>query len=599
MRTSQTALAVTILWTVFFAFSAAPGMAGEPAQSGTPVASLRIGPAGVDWLPHVDYDRLVLTVSGPGDFLIYRDFTAGQAPTFSPIDAKGDRLSDGVYAYELRVVPNLSREVRESLAKARETGDDSAVEELRKNGKLQEKTLVQSGYLSVRGGSFIDPASLQRASSKKPASKPPLGGITAKDVVQNDNLIVTGTACIGNNCTTGNGGLPLRLKDIFTQIYFEDVNDGFSFSRDWVLQANDFLGGSDHFFVADVDAGTTPFSIEGNTPNNALYVRNNGNLGLGTSTPAVRLDVKASSSGAATERLQNSSSTGYSGTEYLDNAGNVDLFFGLDNANANTRFNSINNFPIAILTNSTERMRVTSNGKIGIGTASPTEKLHVFENADVNTVLTVENPNTGLSAAGAFRAKSDSATVSFQAHGSGRTLSRFGQPLASWAEFLQVTGNGLILGTLADKPLILGTNSVNRIQVTASGDVGIGTTAPSSKLHVNGDIRVSGGSFIDDGVTLNAPDYVFEPSYSLMPLAQLREFVSREKHLPNVPTAADIKKQGLDLSKFQMRLLEKVEELALYTLAQEEHVRSLSDENQELKARLDALEKALASTEPR
>ena len=59
--------------------------------------------------------------------------------------------------------------------------------------------------------------------------------------------------------------------------------------------------------------------------------------------------------------------------------------------------------------------------------------------------------------------------------------------------------------------------------------IGIGTTTPASKLHVNGDIRVSGGSFIDDGVTLNAPDYVFEPSYKLMPLEELREFVTQEK----------------------------------------------------------------------
>ena len=66
-----------------------------------------------------------------------------------------------------------------------------------------------------------------------------------------------------------------------------------------------------------------------------------------------------------------------------------------------------------------------------------------------------------------------------------------------------------------------------------------------------------------------------------------------------MPAAADIKKEGLNLSQFQMRLLEKVEELALYTLKQEENLQSLRDENRELKARLEALEKAQAPTEPR
>jgi hypothetical protein len=262
---------------------------------------------------------------------------------------------------------------------------------------------------------------------------------------------------------------------------------------------------------------------------------------------------------------------------------------------------------------------VSSAGDVGIGTSTPTARLDVLSNgsssttarfrnpnasADVFTVLSLENANSGVNGASSLQLTSNSSFANIQAHGSGRTISRFGQPLASWVEIAVAgTSNGLIVGTTADKPLILGTNNADRLHIMSTGDIGIGTTTPASKLHVNGgDIRVSGGSFIDDGVTLNAPDFVFEPSYKLMPLQELRAFVSQEKHLPNVPNAREVKEQGLNLSQFQMRLLEKLEELTLYTLTQDERLSTqqqellrLQDQNAKLQARIAALEGAAPS----
>lgn len=128
---------------------------------------------------------------------------------------------------------------------------------------------------------------------------------------------------------------------------------------------------------------------------------------------------------------------------------------------------------------------VAGDGLVGIGTDGPTEKLHLFENADTGTRILIENPNTGLSASSAFTARSNSAVGDFKAHGSGRTaLSRFGQTMAGWGELAMYEGNGLAVGTANNKPLILGTNDVNRVQITATGNVGIGTTVPGAKLDI-------------------------------------------------------------------------------------------------------------------
>ena len=102
-------------------------------------------------------------------------------------------------------------------------------------------------------------------------------------------------------------------------------------------------------------------------------------------------------------------------------------------------------------------------------------------------------------------------------------------------------------------------------------------------VQARGDVRISNGNFIDDGSQLSVPDYVFEEDYPLMPLDELATFIEQEKHLPGVPSETEIRRDGLNLSEFHMHLLEKVEELTLYTLAQQEQIDALE-------ARLAALE---------
>jgi len=109
------------------------------------------------------------------------------------------------------------------------------------------------------------------------------------------------------------------------------------------------------------------------------------------------------------------------------------------------------------------------------------------------------------------------------------------------------------------------------------GMVGIGVT-PNYKLDVAGTIRAC-----EVKVNLeNGCDFVFEQDYNLMSISDLDNFVTENKHLPEIAPAKKMEAEGLNLSEMNIKLLQKIEELTLYTIAQQKEIEVLKKQNAEI-----------------
>jgi len=98
-------------------------------------------------------------------------------------------------------------------------------------------------------------------------------------------------------------------------------------------------------------------------------------------------------------------------------------------------------------------------------------------------------------------------------------------------------------------------------------------------------------------VNLNVPDYVFEDDYELMPLQELRSFIDENGHLPGIAPAHEVREEGLDLAGSQMGLLQKVEELTLYTLQQQDQIQQQRERIAYLEAQQDRITQLEAQQE--
>ncbi|MFL9483217.1 hypothetical protein ACI6Q2_10615 [Chitinophagaceae bacterium LWZ2-11] len=301
-----------------------------------------------------------------------------------------------------------------------------------------------------------------------------------------------------------------------------------------------------------------------------MIITDNGYVGIGTTTPAFPLDVTGlvalgganldPASGVSLSALQNSGKcligwnrTGGSGEiDFISErgGGGVGGFNFYDYSNTGT---------LAHL------MALTGAGNVGIGTTSPGSKLHVTSGgiSESNVVIKVggisETPNsyTGLLLGGA-----------------GNADYRFKGGIVFVPDGTSY-GNGSLRFLVNNTPGE-GNASLTDAQmcISSSGNVGIGigTSSPTEKLSVNGNIRSKKITVTQQ----NWPDYVFDSSYTLAPLSRVEQFIKDNKHLPDVPSAKEVADKGLDLGDNQAVLLKKIEELTLYMIEMKKENRRMN-----------------------
>ncbi len=198
-------------------------------------------------------------------------------------------------------------------------------------------------------------------------NKDPMTQVFAEDV------IVQGSIGVGMDVPGGYsfGFSTIAMLENNLRIRFDDTSNSASFpDNDWEITINDSgNGGQNYFRVNDITQGSSPFTIRGGAGSHALYVSNSGgNVGLGTDSPAVELQVTDGDS--PTLRLEQNGTNGWT-PQTWDVAGNETNFFVRDVTNGSK-------LPFKIKPGAPDNaIFVAANGNIGLGTANPQHRLEV------------------------------------------------------------------------------------------------------------------------------------------------------------------------------------------------------------------------------
>jgi len=301
-----------------------------------------------------------------------------------------------------------------------------------------------------------------------------------------------------------------------------------------------------------------------------LNINNNGYVGIGTANPSGVLDIWRPASNGIVTRI---------GTNF-DSGQALDI-----KAIQSSSGNGYYSFDASASVGGWQKI-IIPVGNVGIGTTSPPYKLSV-KSAYSALYLETTNSTTGLPLADFYD--------------TGRSVETI---ISSTDE----TTSGTYMASYSNTPLMFGTNAVSsptaKMIILPNGNVAIGSSDPKGyKLAVNGAIHTQEVKVDMTGWN----DYVFDKTYPLKSLSLVKSYIDENHHLPEIPSEAEVIKNGVNIGEMLKLQIKKIEELTLYVIDKDKQLAEqnikLSDQQQsiksqqaqidELKAQLKAIVKSL------
>ncbi|MEO8886661.1 MAG: hypothetical protein ABI367_11400 [Mucilaginibacter sp.] len=379
-------------------------------------------------------------------------------------------------------------------------------------------------------------------------------------------------------------------------------------------------------------------------PTGPIYY-NGGNVGIGTTSPNSKLTVDVNLGNIGTGLEINNSATNNTagrGSQLLftgsGNANLANILVGTATASNNTGYLALQTSNAGTLSTS---MFLDKSGNVGIGTTSLASQLEVFSGSNIPTVhakntlasgfsgtllygQSVQGNSTAYDLMGLYN---NSSTLQYQVRGDGQvymagnvgigvtapqaklnlisandftvndilfTIDGIGQRRNGisnqYSSYAGGVNNNKMSFLVSDAGI---TSQTTVMTLQGDGNVGIGTISPDEKLTVNGIIHSTEVKVTNSVPT---PDYVFEPDYKLEDLSEIKAYVDKNHHLPEIPSADQMEKEGISLGDMNMKLLKKVEELTLYVIDQNKQLQGQQKVNQSLQKQINRLNNRLKTS---
>jgi hypothetical protein len=246
-----------------------------------------------------------------------------------------------------------------------------------------------------------------------------------------------------------------------------------------------------------------------------IFNNNAGNVGIGTNSPATKLTI-----------LTDINTAGWTHVGQFNGVDSIVVSEGIGGVSA--AMGTSTNHAFRLNAGGAGRVHIYPTGDVVVGSNS-TGSLGKF---------TVETPNNS--------------------NGMIQTSNQGNNVIGTF-----IGGTSAGIGTFSNTDMRIFCNGHPNVMFfsAATGNVGIGTNNPTYKLSVLGNIRST-----EVVVETGWADYVFDKKYKLIPLGEVENYIQHNKHLPDIPSAGEIQKNGLALGEVQTKMMQKIEELTLYII---------------------------------